>query len=169
MIAWSFAVPIFEAPDEPSHWRYARYLRHNKHLPLYDAVNQEANSPPLYYFLVAPFARHTSVPPILIWPDIDGIRVPSSPRFMQNSFSDFGKFWPIRITRLVTVLISLIAVLFCYKAGLEATGRDETGVLAGALAGFLPQFTFRAMNVSNDALVTACGSVIVYILVLVVR
>jgi len=170
MGAWSFVVPIFDAPDEPSHWQYARYLRHNKKLPEYTAMFQEANSPPLYYLLVAPFAKHSEVPPHLVWIDNDGfLSVPSPPRFMQISYSDFGRYWPIRITRLATIFISLFTVLFCYKGGLEAAGNERTGLLAGALAAFLPQFTFRGMNVSNDAMVAALGSLTVYILIRMVK
>ena len=33
--AWSFVVPVFEAPDEPGHWQYARYLHDHWRLPLY--------------------------------------------------------------------------------------------------------------------------------------
>jgi hypothetical protein len=26
LTAWALAVPVFETPDEPAHWQYARYL-----------------------------------------------------------------------------------------------------------------------------------------------
>jgi 4-amino-4-deoxy-L-arabinose transferase-like glycosyltransferase len=170
MVAWSFVIPVFEAPDEPAHWRYARYVHHNHTLPYYSAADPEAHSPPLYYLLVAPFARHSEVPPRLTWRDSDGtVNLPSPPRIMQNSFSDFDKYWPIRITRLVTILISLVTILFCYNVSVEMTGRESTGLLAGSLAAFLPQFTFRGMNVSNDALVSAFGSITIYIIVRMVK
>ena len=54
LLSWSFAVPIFEAPDEPGHWQYARYLNLSGSLPVYGPSFQEANSPPLYYALIAP-------------------------------------------------------------------------------------------------------------------
>ena len=56
MVAWSFAVPVFEGPDEPAHWQYANYLHQNRALPLYGPSFPEANSPPLYYLLIAPLA-----------------------------------------------------------------------------------------------------------------
>jgi 4-amino-4-deoxy-L-arabinose transferase-like glycosyltransferase len=170
MIAWSLVVPIFEAPDEPAHWRYARYIHQTHQLPHYSAADPEAHSPPLYYLLVAPFASHSQIPPRLTWRDSNGtINLPSPPRITQNSVSDFSKYWPIRITRLISILISLTTVLFCYKVGVEVTDRESTGLLAGALVAFLPQFTFRSMNVSNDALVAALGSVVVYTIVRMVE
>ena len=30
---WSLVVPINEAPDEPAHWQYARYLHDHWRLP----------------------------------------------------------------------------------------------------------------------------------------
>ena len=54
--AWSLVVPINEAPDEPSHWQYARYLHDHWRLPPYAPGFEEANSPPLAYALFAPFA-----------------------------------------------------------------------------------------------------------------
>ena len=33
--AWSLVVPINEAPDEPAHWQYARYLHDHWRLPHY--------------------------------------------------------------------------------------------------------------------------------------
>ena len=51
--AWAFAVPVYEAPDEPAHWQYARYVRNHWSLPYYQAGFEEANSPPLAYLLFA--------------------------------------------------------------------------------------------------------------------
>src|SRR4051812_33654633 len=63
LIAWSFAIPIFEAPDEPFHWEYAQYIHDRGRLPLYSAAFVEANQPPLYYWLIAPVCRKTELPP----------------------------------------------------------------------------------------------------------
>jgi hypothetical protein len=54
LVAWAFVVPIFESPDEPHHWQYARYLHDEHRLPLFTSSFVEANSPPLYYMAIAP-------------------------------------------------------------------------------------------------------------------
>src|SRR5688500_16487036 len=59
---WSFVVPIYETPDEPAHWQYARHLREHWTLPLYTPEFYEANSPPLGYVLFAPFAVSDASP-----------------------------------------------------------------------------------------------------------
>lgn len=166
LLAWSFAVPIFEAPDEPAHWGYARYLHDHRRLPRYSQEYPEANSPPLYYLLVAPFAAASSLPPrsaseqgAMVFP----------PRFYLNARDDFRRYWPVRAGRLVSMLLSVLTVACCYLAGREATGRAETGLLAGGIAAFWPQFTFRGMNVSNDALVTTLAALTTYLLIRLVR
>jgi 4-amino-4-deoxy-L-arabinose transferase-like glycosyltransferase len=163
--AWSFAVPIFEAPDEPDHWQYAVYLRQNRRLPIYGPEYVEANSPPLYYVLMSPFAVDTELPHK---PD-PGTQHWSIVKRFQNSYSDFSKYWPLRGARLMTVLLSVVTVLVCYWAGLEASHNHTVGLLAAGEVAFLPQFTFRGMNISNDALVTLLCAVALYLIVRITR
>jgi 4-amino-4-deoxy-L-arabinose transferase-like glycosyltransferase len=166
LILWSFAVPVFEAPDEPHHWQYAQYLHQNKKLPFYDSSFIEANQPPTYYVLVAPFASPSDTPPLAVRFDSTGrpaLNFP--PRFFVDSRPDFRRYWPIRVTRLATCILSLFAVYFAYLAGTEAGGNSSTGLLAGGLTAFLPQFTFRGMNISNDALVTMTSAAAVCLII----
>lgn len=179
LIAWSLAIPIFEAPDEPLHWQYARHLHHTRRLPVYEPGFGEANSPPLYYLLIAPLAGTREQPPAftptrpgdnpapLITPD--GIVHPRGLRVYEHRQSDFGRYGPIRLARLLTALISLLAVFLCYQAGREASGRESTGLLAAAFIAFLPQFTFRGGNVSNDALVTTLCALSLFLLLRLLR
>jgi hypothetical protein len=170
LITWSFAVPVFEAPDEPHHWQYAAYLHQNKKLPFYDSRFVEANQPPTYYLIVAPFASPSDTPPLATHLDSAGRMVPDfPPRFFVNTKADFRRYWPLRITRLVTCILSLFAVYFAYLAGTEASGSSSTGLLSGGLTAFLPQFAFRGMNISNDALVTTTSAAAVYLIIRLAR
>lgn len=169
MVAWSFAVPVFEGPDEPDHWKYACYLNQNRALPLYGPSFVEANSPPLYYLLIAPFAVDTKLPAL-------GQRMEENRRFLffpprvyRNASGDFGRYWPFRAARLATVLISVFTIWFCSLAGTEASGSPRTGLLVGGLVAFWPMFTFRGMNVSNDALVTMLSALAVYLIVRLIK
>jgi 4-amino-4-deoxy-L-arabinose transferase-like glycosyltransferase len=170
LILWSFAVPVFEAPDEPHHWQYAQYLHQNKKLPLYGPDFIEAYQPPTYYVLVAPFASASDTPTLAARFDSAGRAVPQiPPRLFVNTWADFGRYWPLRITLLATCILSLFAVYFAYLSGREAAGNSSTGLLAGGLTAFLPQFTFRGMNISNDALVTATSAAAVYVIIRLAR
>ena len=166
LLLWSFIVPIYESPDEDHHWAYANYLHKNWRLPIYDKQLFEANSPPLYYLLVAPFAAD-SVQPQSIRNSANESPLP--PRWFNDSIYDSEYYWPIRLGRFVSIVISVLTVLFCYLAGVEATGQESTGLLAGGLAILLPQFTFRGMNVSNDALVTMTCAAVTYLIVRLIK
>ena len=154
LVVWAMAVPVFEAPDEPAHWQYARYLHDEGRLPLYRAGFEEANSPPLYYSVIAPLAVESRLPPSL---KADGLATwPSSlaaPRLFLNSDRDFEWYQPILRARLLTVGISLITVWICYVMGARIGGWP-TGLIAAACVALLPQFSFRAGSISNDAMVT---------------
>jgi 4-amino-4-deoxy-L-arabinose transferase-like glycosyltransferase len=170
MVAWSFAVPVFEGPDEPAHWRYACYLNQNHALPTYGPNFVEANSPPLYYLLIAPLAVDARLPPVGFVGEEYGRRfLLFPPREYQNASGDFALYWPFRVARIVSVLISVFTVWFCALAGAEASGGPRTGLLVGGLVAFWPMFTFRAMNVSNDALVTMFSALALYLIVRMIK
>jgi hypothetical protein len=153
--AWSLIVPINEAPDEPAHWQYARYLHDHWRLPYYAPGFEEANSPPLAYALFAPFATESASPDIVRVPQPDGSVVSlAEPRTFLNTGEDYGRYWPQRAARLFACLISVATVGFVWCAGRAAAG-PRTGLMAALLLALLPMFSFRAGHVSNDALV-AC-------------
>ncbi len=177
LVAWSFAIPIFEAPDENLHWQFARHLHDERTLPRFRPGFPEANSPPLYYLLIAPLARPTETPEVFVRADgrpgivfnPDGTLSATPSKAFRNHSRDFDRFWPIRLARLVSVVLGLGAVVFCALAGREATGRAETGLLAGSLLAFLPMFTFRATSVSNDVLVATLSAATLLLVVRLVR
>jgi hypothetical protein len=166
LVAWSLAVPMFEAPDEPVHWQYARWLHDEGTLPRIGPRFGEAHQPPLYYLLIAPFAVAGPVPVAAAHSDAAGRLVAEAPpRFYRYAAGDLGRYWPLRLSRIVTSAVSVLTVYFAYRAGVAVTGATSTGFLAGALTAFLPQFTFRGATISNDALVTMLSAAAVYLLV----
>jgi Dolichyl-phosphate-mannose-protein mannosyltransferase len=170
LVAWSFAVPIFEAPDEEAHWVYALYLHENGDLPIYGPNFIEANQPPLYYLWASPFTFKSETPPQLVWRDALGqMHTPPGIQYFDHQMTAWAKYLPIQIVRLATIVLSVLAVLFCYRIGTEATGNPMTGLLGAGLMAFLPQFTFRGMNISNDAMVTLLSAVATYWIVRMVR
>ncbi len=169
LVMWSVVVPIFEAPDEPLHWSVARYIHDHGRLPFYSPALVEANQAPLYYLLIAPISAKMDRREARVWIDSGQLRVPCPPRFYQDCRLDFKKFWPIRWARFLTAGFSLLTIFFTYLAGYEATGRQDTGLLAGALVAFLPQFTFRGTNVSNDALVATTSAAATFYILRLIR
>lgn len=152
-VAWALAVPVFEAPDEPAHWQYARYLHDEWTLPLYRPGFEEANSPPLYYLAIAPFAAASQLPPSVQVGDGRGQAVSlAPPRVFANDDRDWSRYRPVLMARMWTALLSLITVWIVYRAAASLMPWSSA-LAAAALAAFLPQFSFRAVTVSNDAAV----------------
>jgi 4-amino-4-deoxy-L-arabinose transferase-like glycosyltransferase len=169
-VLWSFLVPVLEAPDEGAHWQYVRHLHDTHRLPVYGPSFLEANSPPLYYALLAPLGQAGAEPPHLAWLGLSGeLVLPAPPRYFLNAGDDLSRYWNLRRARILTAALSAFAVLFTFLAGREATGHATTGLLAAALVAFLPQFTFRGMNISNDALVTTLGAASLYWILRIAR
>ncbi|MGA1791111.1 MAG: hypothetical protein ACMUIM_06475, partial [bacterium] len=58
-LAYSMVVPVFNAPDEPFHFEYIRFLAKNKRLPNQKieerSISTEGFNPPLYYLVNAVF------------------------------------------------------------------------------------------------------------------
>lgn len=165
LVSWSLMVPVFEAPDEPQHWQVANYFHLHRRLAPYNPSYVEGNQPPLYYVLVSPFATTSAQPPVRATLKEGNLVLSCPPRLRENCPSDFSRYWPIRAVRLVTAFLSLGTVVFTILGAHEASGSRNTGVLAGAMVAFLPQFTFRAATVNNDAMVACTGAAATWCLV----
>ena len=132
-------------------------------LPFYGPDFVEANSPPLYYLMLAPLAADSELPPHVAWSGADGnLVLPFAPRFFLNAADDFRRYWPIRASRLLTAVFMAIAVWYVFRAGVVVGGTNSAGVLAAAFVAFLPQFAFRGSTISNDSLVTTCAAAMTF-------
>jgi 4-amino-4-deoxy-L-arabinose transferase-like glycosyltransferase len=161
LITWSVVVPAWESADEPTHWGYANYIHDHGALPPYQVLPLAAYEPPLYYALISPIAS-------------DGLRIRqvtggTGVRAFTGAANDLLDNAPLHLARLATVVISLLTVFFVYLAGREATGRRTTGVAAAILVGLWPEFAFRGMTVSPDAMVAMAGAGATYLIVRGVR
>ncbi|MGH7337443.1 MAG: hypothetical protein ACREI7_07695, partial [Myxococcota bacterium] len=60
-LAYRDAIPLFEAPDEPSHLHYAAFVHEHHRLPRQDPleVPGEGVQPPLVYVVAAPLLGNT--------------------------------------------------------------------------------------------------------------
>ncbi|MGD2205703.1 MAG: glycosyltransferase family 39 protein [Anaerolineae bacterium] len=179
--AYSFATPPWEAPDEPSHYRYAEYLAGHSSLPPptppqqghfwqhgYATSLYEWYQLPLYYALVAPqlavmdLLKPESIP--LTFPPINPdfpasavnlFSVPSE-HSLQSVFAPAG----LRVARFFSILLGLATLVATYRlARLVSSGHDDssgnevTALTATGFMAFVPQFTFLSGYVTSDNLV----------------
>lgn len=167
-LTYSAVTPVFEAPDEPQHFFYARHVALTGRLPLPGEEglwHQEVSQPPLYYALAAGIIRplDTSDAGELARPNPHAfVGIPLAPdnknAYVHTAREDFP--WrdtalTVRLVRVLSVCLGSVTVLMTYLLGLELGLGALVSLGGAAVAAFLPQFLFISGSVNNDNLVTA--------------
>lgn len=175
--AYHYSVPLFEAPDEPSHIQYVGFLSVENRLPLYGAqpeVPGEGMQPPLYYVFAAPLFRGLVADPRDLMRDLRDVNlsiyegVPQRPRpgmLLQHQplprarqFGQSPLLSDLRPLRWVSLAFGLLAVVLTYLAGLRAFGDPPLALLCAGVLALDPQFLFTSGYVSNDTAAAAVGA-----------
>jgi hypothetical protein len=179
-LLYGVAIPIFETPDANGHYAYIHELTEGRGLPVQGTpsgarvTGYVASHPPLYYALCA--ALTVGIPD-----DVDlaewawrnpyrAIGDPSRPvnknRLVHTPAERFpwrGTPLTMHICRLVSTFLGALAVVATYGIALELfPERRWLALGASALAAFNPMFLFTSARVSNDAAVTAFGSLTIW-------
>jgi hypothetical protein len=182
-VRWSLAVPLGEGPDEPGHLHYALFLREHGQLPVQQAdprrsdVPGEGHQPPLAYLLMQPFL--VGVQPGSALPDAYG-----NPEFRWNGGDEPNAYLhgaaerpPFRglvlgwhLARLGSIVLGLASLLLCW-ATVRRIWPAALGLALGAtaLVAFTPQWLFQHALVSNDPLLIALTSLLIYQSVIAAR
>lgn len=187
---WSTTVPLGEGPDEPAHFDYALFVARTGRLPgvakqgdeacnsiprsalcaLRSDVPGEGHQPPLGYWLMQPVVR---------WLPSEQrtLAVSGNPQFRWAGGDEAGGYlhgarelppyggqvlaW--HLARGVSVVLGAITVLLCWATARRVFGQQPSIALgAAALTAFNPQFIFQHALVSNDPLLTALSSGLIY-------
>lgn len=173
--AYSWLVPLGEAPDEIDHYLYIRHLIEARAFPIMKAVaaeneTMEANQPPLFYLLnallTAPFPQTAvaELPQNSCYSFTPGqgrahfyLHSPAEARFTDATFLAF------RVARLISVALGGLTIWLTYGLARQlAPTRPWLGPLAAALLAFNPQFLFINASVNNDVLMATLGAAIIY-------
>lgn len=181
---YSLVIPPWEAHDEWAHFRHAAYIAENLALPdpsqrlTTEFEFDEASQPPLYYVLAAA--------PMLAVDTQDGYRPAVNPYASRGTGEGGVNFvlhdpaqetWPWRGTllalhlgRLVSVLISTLALYATWLlARLLSPARASVALAAVALQAFAPQYVFISAVMTNDILLVAVETALLYVSLLLVR
>jgi 4-amino-4-deoxy-L-arabinose transferase-like glycosyltransferase len=174
-VTYSIVVPLWEAPDEPSHFLYARYLAQNGCLPSptyygediagsfegdYILSIYEWHHPPLYYLLGALALRAVEpqhklsasyvfppLDPALAYQDSLFVHYPKGP-------FDFGQdeLGP-RLLRLLSILMSVGIIWSTYQTARQiCPSQPLLALAASGMVSFIPQYTFISASVNSDNL-----------------
>ncbi len=181
--AYSFTMPLFEAPDEQWHYAFVQYVALGHGLPVQRLGNpdhqarQEASQPPLYYMLAASatFWIDTSDFPTLIWENphygfyVPGVVNDNKNLFIHTSVESFpyrGAALAIHLSRFVSALFGALAVLCTFLLALEIFREQKwLAVSAAGLVAFVPQFIFISSAVNNDSAIVAMSALSLWLMI----
>ncbi|PJF47315.1 MAG: hypothetical protein CUN48_09295 [Candidatus Thermofonsia Clade 3 bacterium] len=177
---YNVTLPIFEAPDEASHFRYAHYLASEGRLPdlKRDLPSHEVTQPVLYYALAAlvisPFDRSNLNQLVLLNPDwfdrslnqgyvgVRGQHIHTE----AERWPYQGAVWAVRAARWLSSLLGAATIILVYliarriftgRAITEAS-RARAAALCAALVAFNPKFIHLSSIVNNDIAITLAAT-----------
>jgi hypothetical protein len=185
-ISYSVIIPLWEAPDEPSHYRYAQYLADNHSLPPpqppqagrffqnnYATSLYEWYQPPLYYVLLGPSLAWLHAvqpqPSDEVFPAVN----PQFPSGAIRLFSSSTAAWSAltfasgpRLARSFSILLGLLTLFATYAIARTLSPSDPLlALVATGFMGFIPQYTFLTGYITNDNLADLIASLTVLLVV----
>lgn len=162
--------PVFEKPDEEWHAAYVFHLLYQRRLPPLvldpdqNPAFQIAGHPPLFYATSAALLQVTGLtrtPPTLqanpFWgyPAL-GTTPDNKNRYLHSPAELSNSDWrSIYLLRGFSMLLGTGAIFAAYGIALALTRQTKLGLMSAALVAVLPQYSFIASSVSNDALVAS--------------
>ncbi len=174
---YSLVVPPFETPDEIHHYAFARRLAQGYGLPIQTIEADgpwahEGTQPPLYYFLVgrltagidqsdfdqiSRFNPHANMGNPLFPGNKNRMLYSARPLPLR------GANLALHVGRWFSLLLGGVTLLLTYRIAQWAfPGSDTLPVLTALLVASIPQFVFISAAVSNDNMVTAISTAVVY-------
>ena len=181
VLAYRDAIPLFEAPDEPSHIHYATFVSQHHDLPRQDPLDVpgEGMQPPLVYVVAAPLLDNTRMDVASALRALDETMslLYSHPRkegggpalafrpHEQRMFVTDGSLEPLRVLRSTSLVFGLLTVILTYAAVWRLSRDTRMAVLASALLAFNPQFLFTSAYFSNDPAAAAIGAGALWVIV----
>ncbi len=157
-VLFAWRTPAWQAPDEPAHYNYIRFVATTAGFPVLqmgdypheyleeiksrrfpadlsiDPIRYEFHQPPLYYALLAPVYRLTH-----------------------------AALWPLR---LVSVLLGAGVIVLAYAIVRRlAPRRGHLALATAAFVAFLPQHLATVSQVGNDVLAELLFAAVLYILI----
>ena len=163
--------PLGEAPDEPAHFAYVRYVARNRALPVMkpryeDNETVEAFQAPAYYILAALLAgpaikeeARLGLNPAFSFVS-QGPRVPTFYPLPERHFPWRGVYLAWHITRFFSLILGAVSLWATYQTALLVFRSRWLAVSTVAYLALNPQFIYLHSVVTNDALATAAGSLI---------
>lgn len=173
-LIYTVTVPVFEAPDEPWHFNYVRYVAQGHGLPSMlnndSGAYQEVGQPPLYYLIAglvtAPVPTDDLRGLALHNPGF-GYQAPGTVNDNKNlmahsereAFPWRGAALAIHLARLVSLVFGVLTVFATWLLARQVCPDSNLIPLAtAAVVALTPQFVFASSVASNDSSAAALST-----------
>ena len=169
-VTFSVIFPLGEAPDEPGHFTYVRYLTLEGKLPVLkpryeDNETGAAHHPPAYYaFAVAPAGLFVDgnlrlyFNPLFDWT----LWTPHFVTGPEHSFPWRGDYLAWHIARFASLSLGLATLLLLYLIAKQIFKAPLVATACVAYAALNPQFIYLHSYVTNDAMAVLVGVLLTY-------
>lgn len=184
-VRYSVTTPLFEAPNEPAHYRQVLLTAHGDEAPMPlspELFGQEAlRQPPLYYAIGALLTRDIDMAWSTMASDrplfganphaaLGMVHAPANKNAVihleGDGYTYHGVSLAVRVLRWFSVLSSTVTVGLAYLIALQILpGRRALATGVASLAAFNPQFLFISGSASNDSLATLWATAALYLAV----
>jgi RimJ/RimL family protein N-acetyltransferase/4-amino-4-deoxy-L-arabinose transferase-like glycosyltransferase len=159
-------IPLGEAPDEPAHFLYVRYVARNGRLPIMapryeDNETVEAFQPPLYYVLAALLTGPVAQQDVRLFPNpafTFGSRLPAYLPLAEHGFPWRGGYLAWHLVRFVSLALGVVSLWATYRAGLLVFEQRWLALGAVAYLALNPQFVTMHSSITNDVAAVVAGS-----------
>lgn len=187
-VMYSSAVPLWEAPDEPSHYLCIRRFSDGRAFrpprptgPLRDDWSEkhlyslyQRSQPPLYYLMAAPVMKVLACRRLPLGDEI--ALPPVRPDFnREGSLFIHGRDTVFslppsdvrgHLLRLFSIFWGCVTIFFIYRIAWVVSPRiPAVAFCSGAFVATLPQFNFISGAIGNDSLAAALGAATLLFLV----
>ncbi len=164
-LGYSVVNPLGEAPDEVSHYAYARYVGRARALPSPEgAARGEVFQPPLYYAIVGFATAWIAEGDFTIKANNDFLLAEKTPNVLLHTrqeafpYRDGALAW--HLIRALAVLMGAVTVWSVYALARLMFPRDSSlPLVIAAFTAFNPEFLFITSAVNNDNLVALLSAV----------
>ncbi len=176
--AYAWTTPVFEGPDENSHYEYAQHVANAGKLPLAHKLATArglpqsegavlAHHPPLYYALLASGLVLTGTDDTVFAPMLnEPFGHPASPARHLRFLHGGGEPGVLGGLRLLSVLLGALSILCVHRLGRACCPQQpRVADLAALLVACLPMWSFLHGVLNSDVLATALSCAVLAALV----
>src|SRR3989338_4850690 len=183
---WLFLTPIFQIPDEPSHFSYIQFIAENNRLPhprrevvstreLMDVAKTvkfdwQITHPVWQGYTDDWQAKLKAIEPRQEWesnPELTALKRPVGYYYLASQvygiFDQQNFLWRFFFVRIFSLICQIVIIWLVYLTAQKLFKNNWLSLASAAGVGFHPGFSFIVSGISYEALAALAVSVFVYL------